>query len=238
RDQSIGDVAEVIDNYIAERQQTLPAGLVLEPWVDFTYYLDGRLNMMLSNMLWGGLLVFAILALFLRLRLAMWVMMGLPVSFLGAILFLPMSWVDVTINVGSLFAFIMVLGVVVDDAIVIGESVHTEIEEKGQSIDNVIRGAQRVAMPATFGVLTTCAAFFPMVLETGPQSAFPKAIGFVVVFCLLFSLVESKLILPAHLAHMKPFKSNPHNPLHRLQDWIDRHLQRFIDSVYKPVLSW
>lgn len=238
RDQSIGDVAEIIDNYIAERQQTLPEGLVLEPWVDLTYYLDGRLNMMLSNMLWGGLLVFAVLGLFLRLRLAMWVMLGLPVSFLGAIMLLPMSWVDVTINVGSLFAFIMVLGVVVDDAIVIGESVHTEIEEKGQSIDNVIRGAQRVAMPATFGVLTTCAAFFPMVLESGPESAFPKAIGFVVVFCLLFSLVESKLILPAHLAHMKPFKSNPRNPLHRAQDWIDRRLQGFIDNVYKPVLSW
>ncbi|MDO3387066.1 efflux RND transporter permease subunit [Gilvimarinus sp. SDUM040013] len=238
KDQSITDVAQVVNNYIEDRSLTLPEGLHLETWVDFTYYLNGRLNMMLSNMFWGGLLVLLILALFLRLKLAMWVMLGLPVSFLGAIMLLPLSWVDVTINVGSLFAFIMVLGVVVDDAIVIGESVHTEIEERGQSIDNVIRGAQRVAMPATFGVLTTCAAFVPMVLETGPMSAFPKAIGFVVIFCLLFSLIESKLILPAHLAHMKPVKPNPRNPVYRLQSYIASGLQWIIEHAYSPALGW
>ena len=238
RDQSIGDVASIVDEYIAERAPSLPKGVTLEPWVDLTYYLDGRLNMMLSNMFWGGLLVFIILALFLRLKVAAWVMVGLPVSFLGALMLLPMSWVDVTINIGSLFAFIMVLGVVVDDAIVIGESVHTEVEEKGRGVDNVIRGAQKVAMPATFGVLTTCAAFFPMLLETGPQSAFPRSIGFVVVFCLLFSLVESKLILPAHLAHMKPLDPNSRNPITRLQNFIDRHLQHFISNYYKPMLQW
>jgi multidrug efflux pump subunit AcrB len=189
-------------------------------------------------MFWGGLLVFGILALFLRMKLAMWVMMGLPVSFLGAIMFLPMSWVDVTINVGSLFAFIMVLGVVVDDAIVIGESIHTEIEEKGQTLENVIRGAQKVAMPATFGVLTTVAAFFPMVLESGPTAAFPNAIGFVVVFCLLFSLIESKLILPAHLAHMKPLPAQTRNPFTRLQREVDAKLQRLIQNVYLPLLAW
>ncbi|WP_041522827.1 efflux RND transporter permease subunit [Gilvimarinus agarilyticus] len=237
-DQSITDVSATVNEFIAERNNTLPAGITLDPWVDLTYYLNGRLNMMLSNMFWGGLLVFGILALFLRMKLAMWVMLGLPVSFLGAMALLPSSWIDVTINVGSLFAFIMVLGVVVDDAIVIGESVHTEVEEKGQSIDNVIRGAQKVATPATFGVLTTCAAFVPMVLETGPDSAFPHAIGYVVILCLLFSLVESKLILPAHLAHMKPVKANPSNLIYRVQTSVSNTLQGFIDRRYTPALQW
>lgn len=253
KDQSITDVSATVHEYLAERNQSLPAGLHLTSWVDLTYYLNGRLNMMLSNMFWGGLLVFGILALFLRMKLAMWVMLGLPVSFLGALMLLPLSWVDVTINVGSLFAFIMVLGVVVDDAIVIGESVHTEIESKGQSIDNVIRGAQKVATPATFGVLTTCAAFLPMVLESGPMSAFPNAIGYVVVLCLLFSLVESKLILPAHLAHMKPVPSdhkggdhkggdqkgvNKQGIVTRVQNAVSQTLQSFIDKRYTPALKW
>lgn len=238
KDQSITDVSQTVKAFIAERNETLPAGITLDPWVDLTYYLNGRLNMMLSNMFWGGLLVFGILALFLRMKLAMWVMLGLPVSFLGAMALLPHSWIDVTINVASLFAFIMVLGVVVDDAIVIGESVHAEVEDKGQSIDNVIRGAQKVATPATFGVLTTCAAFVPMILETGSDSAFPHAIGYVVVLCLLFSLVESKLILPAHLAHMKPAKPNPRNIIYRVQTAVSDTLQGFIERQYTPALKW
>lgn len=237
KEQSITDISQIVLNYIEERQSTLPQGVTLEPWVDLTYYLNGRLNMMLSNMFYGGLLVFAILSLFLRMRLAFWVMMGLPVSFLGALAFLPLPWIDVSINVASLFAFIMVLGVVVDDAIIIGESVHSEIEERGQTLDNVIRGAQRVAVPATFGVLTTIAAFMPMALETGPNSAMPQAIGFVVVLCLLFSLVESKLILPAHLANMKPEPEVTRNPMIKLRRKVDSGLSRFVDGFYRPFLA-
>lgn len=237
KEQSITDVSQVVLKYIEQRQDTLPAGVTLEPWVDLTYYLNGRLNMMLSNMFYGGILVFLILSLFLRMRLAFWVMMGLPVSFLGALAFLPLGWIDVTINVASLFAFIMVLGVVVDDAIIIGESVHSEVEDRGLSIDNVIRGAQRVAIPATFGVLTTVAAFMPMALESGPNAAMPQAIGFVVVLCLVFSLVESKLILPAHLARMKPEPAITRNPLIRVRRAIDGGLTRFIETRYQPFLA-
>ncbi|SMF60905.1 Multidrug efflux pump subunit AcrB [Alteromonadaceae bacterium Bs31] len=236
-DQSITDVAKTVNAYIEERRETLPEGLRLETWADMTYYLNGRLDMMLENMMWGGLLVFLILTLFLRTKLAFWVMMGLPVSFLGALAFLPLSWVDVTINVASLFAFIMVLGVVVDDAIIIGESVYTEIQDRGQSIDNVIRGAQRVATPATFGVLTTVAAFLPMALESGPQSAFPHAIGYVVILCLIFSLVESKLILPAHLAGMPLEKKETNNPLTKIRRRIDNFLSKFIRETYAPFLK-
>lgn len=236
-DQSITDVAEIVSAYLEEKQSELPQGVTLEPWVDLTYYLKGRLNMMLKNMFFGGVLVFLMLTLFLRMRLAFWVMMGLPVSFFGALMLLPLGFVDVTINVASLFAFIMVLGVVVDDAIVIGESIYTEVEEKGQTMDNVIRGAHRVAMPATFGVLTTVAAFAPMVFESGPNSAFPHAIGFVVVFCLLFSLVESKLILPAHLAKMKPLDPNKSGLLNNIRGAVDRNLRYFIQNIYTPFLA-
>ena len=177
------------------------------------------------------------LALFLRVRLAFWVMMGLPVCFLGTLLVMPMEFVGVTINVISLFAFILVLGIVVDDAIVMGESAHDEIEEHGHSTENVIRGVKRVAMPATFGVLTTIAVFLPFLFGEGPSSAFGKAIGSVVILCLIFSLVESKLILPAHLVKMKMKAFNPKNPIDRLRLWVDTKLKQFIEAVYRPSLA-
>ena len=236
-DQSMDDVADVMYAFIEQKQKTLPQGVYLEPWVDMTYYVDGRLQMMLDNMLWGGLLVFLILAMFLRFRLAFWVMMGLPVSFLGTLLFMPMEYIDVTINVVSLFGFILVLGIVVDDAIVMGESAHDEIERHGHSLDNVIRGVKRVAMPATFGVLTTIAAFMPMVLSDGPEASQSQAIGFVVILCLLFSLVESKLILPAHLGKMKFSEPNPRNPLHQLRSAIDGSIKHIVEKHYQPFLA-
>ena len=235
--QSITGIAEVVKNYVENKSETLPQGVKLETWVDMTYYLEGRLNMMVDNMKSGAVLVFIMLALFLRVRLAFWVMMGLPVCFLGTLLVMPLEFVNVTINVISLFAFILVLGIVVDDAIVMGESAHDEIEEHGHSTDNVIRGVKRVAMPATFGVLTTIAVFLPFLFGEGPSSAFGKAIGSVVILCLIFSLIESKLILPAHLVKMKMKAFNPRNPIDRLRAWIDVNLKKFIDNYYSPALA-
>jgi len=235
--QSITDVAEVVKQYVSDKEKVLPKAVKLETWVDMTYYLEGRLNMMLDNMKSGAVLVFLMLALFLRVRLAFWVMMGLPVCFLGTLLVMPMEFINVTINITSLFAFILVLGIVVDDAIVMGESAHDEIEQHGHTTENVIRGVKRVAMPATFGVLTTIAVFIPLVLGDGPGSAFGKSIGLVVIFCLIFSLIESKLILPAHLVKMKIKAYNPKNPLDRLRKAVDKHLNNFIDTVYKPGLG-
>jgi multidrug efflux pump subunit AcrB len=235
--QSITDIASVVKKYVEEKSAILPAGVKLETWVDMTYYLDGRLNMMVDNMKSGAVLVFLMLALFLRVRLAFWVMMGLPVCFLGTLFAMPLEFVNVTINVISLFAFILVLGIVVDDAIVMGESAHEEIEEHGHSTDNVIRGVKRVAMPATFGVLTTIAVFLPFLFGEGPSSAFGKAIGSVVILCLIFSLIESKLILPAHLVKMKMKAFNPKNPIDRLRAWIDSKLKSFIEHVYSPALA-
>ncbi len=235
--QSITDVATVVNKYVEEKAGILPQGVKLETWVDMTYYLEGRLDMMMDNMKSGAVLVFLMLALFLRVRLAFWVMMGLPVCFLGTLLVMPMEFVNVTINITSLFAFILVLGIVVDDAIVMGESAHDEIEQHGHTTENVIRGVKRVAMPATFGVLTTIAVFIPFVIGDGPESAFGKSIGFVVIFCLIFSLIESKLILPAHLVKMKVKEFNPKNPLDRIRAWIDTKLKLFIENKYRPSLA-
>ncbi|MCL1141278.1 efflux RND transporter permease subunit [Shewanella gaetbuli] len=235
-DQNALAISEQVKNYIAERKTTLPANVELDTWGDLTHYLQGRLNMMLSNMFYGALLVFIILALFLDLKLAFWVMMGLPVCFLGAMLLMPT--VGMSINMLTLFAFILVLGIVVDDAIVIGESAYTEVEEQGHSLNNVITGVKKVAMPATFGVLTTIAAFTPMIMVSGPMGIIWKSIGMIVILCLAFSLVESKLILPAHLAHMKVRKKRaPTNVFSRFKVALNDKLQFFIHNHYRHFLQ-
>ena len=206
-------------------------------WADVSYYLEGRLDMMIKNLVLGAVLVFLILALFLRLKLAFWVMVGLPIAFMGAFFLLPL--VDVTVNMLSLFGFILVLGIVVDDAIVIGESAYTNMRAKGHSVDNIVEGVLKVLVPATFGVLTTIAAFMPILLVTGISGQFFAAIGWVVILCLTFSLVESKLILPAHLAHMKVrhYEKDTHNPFVRFQRFFSEGLHHFVDNVYAPFLD-
>ncbi|MFC3033309.1 efflux RND transporter permease subunit [Pseudoalteromonas fenneropenaei] len=225
KDQNMMPVAKSVLDYIEHKNALLPPGIHLEPIVDMTYYLDARLEMMKSNMLQGAILVAIMLTVFLRFKLAFWVMIGLPVCFLGAIMMMPIF--GVTINITSLFGFIMVLGIVVDDAIVIGESAYTEIERKGASARNVIIGAKRVATPATFGVLTTIAVFAPMVMSSGPESAIFKSISIVVILCLVFSLIESKWILPAHIAHthFKPMREG---------SWRAKFNKRFFAFVNGP----
>ena len=237
-DQSSLQVSEQVNRYIEKKKSTLPEQIKIDIWGDTSFYLQGRLDLMINNMLSGALLVFLVLALFMRVRLAFWVMMGLPVCFLGTLLLMPLEFFDLSINMITLFAFIMVLGIVVDDAIVIGESAYSEIEKHGQSLDNTIRGVQRVAMPATFGVLTTIAAFVPMVAVEGPMVAFTGAIGYVVILCLIFSLVESKLILPAHLARMKiPKPNKTPNVFERFRNRFDRGLKGLIKNYYRPSLE-
>lgn len=237
-DQNALDIAAQVKQYVEDRRATLPANAQLDTWGDMTHYLKGRLNMMMSNMFYGALLVFIILALFLDLKLAFWVMMGLPVCFLGTMLIMPLEPFSMTINMLTLFAFILVLGIVVDDAIVIGESAYTEVERHGHSVENVIRGAQKVAMPATFGVLTTIAAFIPMLMVSGPMGIIWKSIGMVVILCLAFSLVESKFILPAHLAHMKFKKPGaPRGFFGRLKANFNDRVQHFIHHSYRNFLE-
>ena len=224
------EIANAVKEWAAERNKTLPESVTLTAWADSSYYLKGRMTMMLKNLGFGALLVFVMLGIFLRLRIAAWVVIGLPVAFLGALAALPV--VDITINVISLFGFIVVIGIVVDDAIIIAESADAETHRHGYNVENIVRGAQRVAVPATFGVLTTVAAFAPLLYSGGRMSAMNSSIGWVVVMCLLFSLVESKLILPSHLALMHPKEHEKKG----LADWVDGKLKAFVDKIYLPSL--
>jgi len=255
---AIGDQNELasaaaIKSYMAKKIPSLPDGIKMEAWGDRSFYLQGRLDMMMSNMIQGAILVFLILTLFLRLKIALWVIVGIPICFLGALWLMPVGPFPVTINMISLFGFILVLGIVVDDAIIIGESVYTKIRSDGHSLDNVIKGANKVATAATFGVLTTIAAFAPMLFVGGIVGPFFEAISMVVILCLIFSLIESKLILPAHLAHTKlhhlppdelykPYREmsfliRPVRFFQRIQRGFQNKLDYFIHQVYKPLLT-
>ncbi len=229
------DVTAAVRAYVEETAAAMPPGVTLETWGDLSVHLESRMDMMFKNMFIGAILVFAILGLFLRLKFAFWVIVGLPVAFLGALMMLPLPPIDISINVISVFGFILVLGIVVDDAIVVAESVYAETENRGYSTSSIVAGARRVAVPATFGVLTTIMAFVPMLFYTGPLSALTGSVGWVVVLCLAFSLVESKLILPSHLAIMRSSgtSGNGRGPA----EAVDRWMKRFIERRYKPMLD-
>lgn len=245
--------SETVKAFIAKKAEQLPDGVYMEVWVDRARYLQDRLDMMLSNMAQGALLVFLVLTLFLRLKVAWWVIVGIPVTFCAALAFMPAGPWPVSINMISLFAFILVLGIVVDDAIIIGESIYTKIRADGHTIENVVTGAHKVAITATFGVLTTIAAFAPMLFVGTIFSPFFEAISYVVCLCLLFSLVESKLILPAHLAHTKikpvdeaktfapysevPWYTYPAKFFQRLQRRFQHGFVAVINSGYRPLLE-
>ena len=245
--------AAAVKRYVEEKRLSLPNGVEIDLWVDRSHYLVGRLEMMVKNMWQGALLVFLVLSLFLRMKVAAWVIIGIPITFLGALFLMPHGPWPVTINMISLFGFIVVLGIVVDDAIIIGESIYTKIRSDGHTIDNVVKGARKVAVPATFGVLTTIAAFAPMLFVGGIVGPFFEALSMVVILCLIFSLVESKLILPAHLVHakIKPvdeedlFNPQRHIPVlyriprffQKIQRRTQHGLQNLIQNRYKPMLE-
>ena len=251
-DQNLLSISEAVHDYVAEKRQNLPEGISISVFNDEAYYLNGRLTMMSENLLMGGLLVALVLGLFLNLKVAFWVILGIPVSFAGAFWLMPVG--DITVNVMSLFAFIMVLGIVVDDAIVIGESVYSEVKADYKkaiaanpglgatytaSAETVARGVKRVATPSTIGVLTTMATFAPIIFIGGSFVGITKAIGVVVILCLTFSLIESKLILPSHLVGLKfgQKTSGPMGLITRYQRAIARGLENFIDNVYQAVLK-
>jgi multidrug efflux pump subunit AcrB len=247
------ETAAAVKTYIADKRASLPDGAKLDIWIDRSHYLEGRLDLMLRNMVQGAVLVFLILALFLRLKVACWVIIGIPITFFGALWLMPHGPWPVTINMISLFGFILVLGIVVDDAIIIGESVYTKIRADGHTLENVVLGARRVAVAATFGVLTTIAAFAPMLFIQGIFAPFFSAMTIVVVLCLMFSLVESKLILPAHLVHsriepvdeaaiFRPYREMPRAErvtrfFQRIQRHVQHGLQYLIHKLYLPLLE-
>jgi multidrug efflux pump subunit AcrB len=244
-DQKVLDLVARVKEWVSGASARLPDGLEIAVWRDGSQALRDRLDILIRNGINGFILVFVVLALFLRLRLAFWVSLGVPASFAGALALFPA--LGISIDVISLFAFILVLGLLVDDAIVVGENVHRHQESGDDAHVAAIRGTQEVATPVIFGILTTVAAFTPLLVAPGHYGQVFNAIGLVVVLCLLFSLIESQLVLPAHLGHMKinrrsaPVSSEPRiesvGRWRRLQRFTAGSLERVATQLYKPALS-
>jgi multidrug efflux pump subunit AcrB len=239
-EQGAMEIAQTVREYIVEAQTRMPEGITLTIWEDQSRILRSRLDTLLRNARSGFLLVLLVLALFLRLRLAFWVSLGIPVSFLGALWILPA--VDVSVNVVSLFAFILVLGILVDDAIVVGENVYTHRSRTQDRLRASIEGTQEVAIPVIFGVLTTIVAFVPMLALPGPMGQVMSVIGIVVIACLVFSVIESQLVLPTHLAHSRADTEAPPRRgitgfWKRFQGRFGAGLERFIHVTYRRELD-
>ena len=235
--QSAIQVAESARNYIDEVRDNLPNGVSIDTWRDRSKIVKSRLKTLTNSALQGGILVFLLLTLFLRPAVAVWVCIGIPISFMGAFILMP--YLGVTLNVVSLFAFILVLGIVVDDAIVTGENIYRHLRQGEVGIDAAIIGTHEVAVPVTFGILTTVAAFTPIFFIEGMRGAIFAQIPAIVIPVLLFSLIESKLILPAHLKNVKP-RVNQENMfwLMRVQQKISHGFEDSILRYYKPALHW
>ncbi|MDQ8195906.1 efflux RND transporter permease subunit [Coraliomargarita sp. SDUM461004] len=237
-DESALDVSGRVQSFARTIDADLPAGIQVEAFRDFTYYLKGRLQMLIENGLYGLLLVLLILTLFLRPSLAFFVMLGIPISFLGSMLFLPM--LGISINLASLFGFILVLGIVVDDAIIVGESVFTQFQKHGgPGVEASVAGTKRVSIPVTFAVLTTIVAFLPILTIPGFLGKFFYPIPVVVIATLIWSLIESKLVLPYHLTlcNVGGGSRGEINWLQRQQRKVADGLERFIEHRYRPVLK-
>ncbi|MBI1235706.1 MAG: AcrB/AcrD/AcrF family protein [Alphaproteobacteria bacterium] len=229
------DVVEVSDGvqaYIERRQATLPEGVSMSLWWNNAEMYEARVDTVMGSATWGMLFVLIALVLFLRPVVALWVTVGIGVAFLGAFLVLPL--LGVTLNMLSLFAFLIVIGIVVDDAIIVGENIHDRVERGETGLTAAVVGTQMVMKPVIFAVITTILMFAPWMMLSGPEVQFTRQISLVVIAALTFSLIESLFILPAHLAHLKPEKMDGFfGPLLKLQRAIADTMVWFARHVYR-----
>lgn len=237
-EQSSIEIANTVNAYLGRMGPQLPDGIELTPWADFSSVLEGRISLLLRNGLSGLALVFVVLTLFLRVRLAFWVSVGIPASFLATLAM--MHWLDVSVNMISLFAFIVVLGIVVDDAIVVGESVVSERERGASGLESAIRGAQAVGTPVIFGALTTATAFAPLLFLDGYMGKLWRVVPCVVIPALAFSLIESQLVLPSHLRGGRDHGDEDpatRGLIRRFFAGFDRLFLLATRKIYQPILS-
>ncbi len=227
-------MSESINQWLEERRKTLPEGVSLTLWQDAAVDFNSRMDSIGSAALSGLMLVFLVLFLTLRPKVAFWVSMGVATAYAGTFVFMPM--LGVSINMLSTFAFLLVLGIVVDDAIIIGERIHTEVENGNPGVKGAGDGAFRVSKPVIFGVLTTIIAFLPWLFVSGATSEFTRQITWVVILALAFSLIESLLILPSHLSSMGPV--NPKNRLAKFQNRISEGIVWFGQHKFGAALEY
>lgn len=228
------DISNKVREYVATAHERFPPGINLYVWDDESVSIRGRLGTLVSSLLQGSILVLIVLGLFLRPSLAFWIVLGIPVAFAGGVIMMP--YFGISANVMSLFGFIIVVGIVVDDAIVTGENVYSKMKDGMIPFEAAVKGTEEVTTPVTFGALTTIVAFMPLLFFEGRWGDFAKQIPPVVAPVLLFSLIESKLILPAHLKHLR-IKAKP-GFYSRFQSRIADGLERFVETVYSPVLKF
>ena len=228
-------ISEKVREYVRTASTRFPDGIHLYVWDDESISIRGRLSTLTWSLLQGCVLVFIILGLFLRPQLAFWIVMGIPVSFAGGVLLMP--WFGVTANVMSLFGYIIVLGLVVDDAIVTGENIYSKLNTGMDPLEAAVQGTQEVTVPVTFGVLTTVVAFLPLLFFEGWWGDFAKQIPPVVAPVLIFSLIESKLVLPSHLKHLRMDRTHI-NAFMRFQKVFADGLEWLVAHIYQPSLEF
>jgi len=230
--ESPADVAQTVREFAEQLDRELPPSVRTASWNDRAQYFEGRLNLLLKNAGIGLALVIVILGLLLEPKLAFWVAMGIPISFLGAFFLLPAA--DISLNMMSMFAFMVTLGMVVDDAIVVGENVFHLRKQGMPALQASITGARQMAVPITFSIATTLAAFAPLLFVPGRMGKIQFAIPVIVILVLTISLIESFLVLPAHLAHTRMMRGGR---FAALQGVISGGLERLIEHRYRPLVT-
>jgi multidrug efflux pump subunit AcrB len=227
------DTKEIVRKFDRE----LPEGISTNIWIDTSLELQERMSVLLKNAAGGLLLVLVILALFLQFRLAMWVAIGIPVAMMGTLAIVPFT--DLTISTMTVLGFILVLGIVVDDAIVVGERVYAHEQMDKAPMQAAVEGTWEVSVPVIFGVLTTIAAFLPLIMVDGQMSSFFAPLGWIVIFALICSIIESQLILPSHLAHRsrRVAVTGFAGQWNRFQGGLAKGLQDLANKTYRPFLE-
>lgn len=228
-------VAQRVNAAVKDLQSQLPEGLTLKTWWDDSQAYDERINTLIEDGLSGFVLVCLVLTLFLRLKVALWAGMGILTSIFGALWLMPL--LDVSLNMLSLFGFLLAMGILVDDAIIIGDSIHSQqAQGKMSSLDAAIAGVREVAVPVTLAVLVALVAFLPGLFLSGWVGQMMRPICVVMILTLVFSLVEAMLILPAHLATAAPLSATP-SRLERLRTKLNQGLAAFVERYYRPFLT-
>lgn len=227
-------MSENVMGYLENIKADIPDGISMTVWDDQSETYNGRIHTITSNFFMGLVLVCLTLMLFLRPIIALWVSIGIGVAFAGGLAFLPVF--DVSFNMISTFAFLLVIGVIVDDAIIVGEAIHYKTEQGDRGLDAAINGTMMVIKPVIFAVLTTMIFFAPWMFLSGGTSEFTRAISLVVILALIFSLIESLLILPSHLSHLKPV--NPKSRIMILQGKISASVMWVAETLYRPAIVW
>lgn len=232
--------SDSVHKWVEETQKRLPEGVGLTIWWDNADVYKGRMETIVSSAVTGLLLVFIILILTLRPKVALWVTIGIATAYMGSLALLPSA--DVSLNIISTFAFLLVLGIVVDDAIVVGESIHHTSQQRGGSVESAILGTQLVAKPVMFAVLTTMIAFMPWLFLSGEDVQITRHISIVIILALTFSLIEAFFILPSHLRHLSPESTDSKYLVVRkflaLQQAIAHSIMHFARTSYRRSLAF